>query len=97
AEERLAQTRERRVASGLERRHADERLETLLTERAGAEEELADAAGARERAGAEEELADAAGARERATATLYRLRSAAERIGLRREAGEALQGRLQAA
>ena len=36
---------------------------------------------------AEEELADAAGRREQATATLYRLRSARERLELRRESG----------
>src|SRR5205823_1891028 len=39
-------------------------------------------------------LADAAGRREAATAALYRLRSAGERLELRREAAAALAGRL---
>src|SRR4051794_238165 len=69
AQERLDTGNERRLAISLERRRLDERLEALLAERAGAEEELA----------------DAAGAREQATATLYRLRGAAERLALRRE------------
>jgi chromosome segregation protein len=42
-----------------------------------------------ERGRAEEELADAAGAREGALQALYRLRSAAERLELRRESAEA--------
>jgi chromosome segregation protein len=78
--ERLAQTEERRAAATLARRAADERLEALLAERGKAEEELA----------------DAAGRREQATAALYRLRSAAERVALRREAAEELVGRLRA-
>ena len=54
----------------------EERLEALLAERGRAEEELA----------------DAAGAREQALQGLYRLRSAAERLELRREsAGAGLQ------
>src|SRR5262249_61877255 len=48
-----------------------------------------------ERARAEEELADAAGARERGLQVLYRLRSAAERLELRRESAEALVQRLR--
>src|SRR5207253_7975550 len=49
-----------------------------------------------ERAKAEEELADAAGRREEATAALYRVRSAGERLALRREAANELVGRLRA-
>jgi len=64
----------------LARKHADERLDSLLEDRRGAEEELA----------------DAAGRREEATATLYRLRSARERLELRRESAEALLERLRA-
>jgi chromosome segregation protein len=77
--ERLGETEERRAAATLARHAADERLEALLAERGKAEEELA----------------DAAGRREQATAALYRLRSAAERIGLRREAAQELVGRLR--
>ena len=57
----------------------EERLEALLAERGRAEEELA----------------DAAGAREQALQALYRLRSAAERLALRRESAEALVQRLR--
>jgi chromosome segregation protein len=74
-EERLASTDERRLAAQLARRHVDERLEGVL----------------REREGAEEELADAAGRREAATAALYRLRGACERLALRREQAEGLR------
>src|SRR5207248_402373 len=49
-----------------------------------------------ERNQAEEDLADAAGRREEATAALYRLRSAADRLELRREAAVALAERLRA-
>jgi chromosome segregation protein len=65
---------ERRSAVTLARRRADERLGAVLAERGRAEEELA----------------DAAGGRESATASLYRLRSAGERVGLRQEAAAAL-------
>jgi chromosome segregation protein len=68
-DERLAEAGERRTAATLARRAAEEKLEAVLAERATAEEELA----------------DAAGRRERAMQVLYRLRSAAERLGLRRE------------
>jgi len=78
--ERLEDGEGRRTASVLARRHADERLDSLLEERRRAEEELA----------------DAAGRREEATATLYRLRSARERLELRRESAEALLERLRA-
>jgi chromosome segregation protein len=78
--ERLEDGEGRRTAAILARRHADERLEALLEERRRAEEELA----------------DAAGRREEATATLYRLRSARERLELRRESAESLLERLRA-
>jgi chromosome segregation protein len=77
--ERLEQGDSRRTAAVLARRHADERLDSLLEERRRAEEELA----------------DAAGRREQATATLYRLRSARERLELRRESAAALLERLR--
>jgi chromosome segregation ATPase len=57
----------------------EERLEALLSERGRAEEELA----------------DAAGGREQALQVLYRLRSAAERLELRRESAEARVNRLR--
>jgi chromosome segregation protein len=78
--ERLEDGEGRRTAAILARRHADGRLEGLLEERRRAEEELA----------------DAAGRREEATATLYRLRSARERLELRRESAESLVERLRA-
>jgi chromosome segregation protein len=78
--ERLEDGDGRRTAAVLARKHADERLESLLEDRRRAEEELA----------------DAAGRREEATATLYRLRSARERLDLRRESAEALLERLRA-
>ncbi|HEY3920845.1 MAG TPA: AAA family ATPase [Gaiellaceae bacterium] len=62
------------------RRELDAELERLLAQRTAAEEELT----------------DAAGAREGTVATLYRLRSAAERIALRREAGESILAELEA-
>src|SRR4051812_6527238 len=73
-DERLAEAGERKTAALLARRAAEERLESVLAERGGAEEELA----------------DAAGKREQAMQVLYRLRSAAERLGLRRESATAL-------
>ncbi len=72
-EERLAELDTRRSAAGSGRSDAEKRLEALLAERGRAEEELA----------------DAAGAREQALQALYRLRSAAERVELRRESAEA--------
>ena len=77
---RLEDGEGRRTAALLARKHADERLDSLLEERRRAEEELA----------------DAAGRRESATATLYRLRSARERLELRRESAETLLERLRA-
>ena len=73
-EERLAELEIRRSAAGTGRRGVEVRLEALLAERAQAEEELA----------------DAAGAREEALQVLYRLRSAAERLELRRESAAEL-------
>ena len=78
-EERLAELATRRSAAGSGRRRLEERLEALLAERGQAEEELA----------------DAAGAREQALQVLYRLRSAAERLALRRESAEARVQRLR--
>jgi chromosome segregation ATPase len=75
-----AEIEERRTAAALARKTANAKLEKLLVERNRAEEELA----------------DAAGRREQATAALYRLRSAADRLELRREAAEALVERLRA-
>jgi chromosome segregation protein len=78
--ERLQDGEGRRTAAVLARRHADEKLDGLLEERRRAEEELA----------------DAAGRREQATATLYRLRSARERLELRRESAQSLLDTLRA-
>ena len=78
--DRLEEGEGRRTAAVLARKHADGKLDTLLEERRRAEEELA----------------DAAGRREQATATLYRLRSARERLELRRESAQALLERLRA-
>ncbi len=77
--ERLEEGESRRTAALLARRHADGRLDSLLEERRRAEEELA----------------DAAGRREAATAVMYRLRSARERLELRRESAQALLERLR--
>jgi chromosome segregation protein len=79
-QERLQDGDGRRTAALLARRHADERLDALLEERRRAEEELA----------------DAAGRREQATAMLYRLRSARERLELRRESAQSLLEGLRA-
>jgi chromosome segregation protein len=79
-EERLGEIDERRSAAGLARRHVEERLEALLEERNRVEEELA----------------GAAGRGEGATSALYRLRSAAERLELRRESATDLAVRLRA-
>ncbi len=68
-ERALAEVGERRVTAESERRRRDERLAGILDAR-------------RE---AEEELGEAAGRHEQATASLYRLRSAVERLDLRRE------------
>ncbi|HZD88395.1 MAG TPA: AAA family ATPase, partial [Gaiellaceae bacterium] len=65
-EERLQEVEERRRTAAAARAGAEERLDAVLAERNRAEEELA----------------DAAGGREQAVQALYRLRSAAERLGL---------------
>ena len=75
-----AEIEERRMGATMARKAANAKLEELLVERNQAEEDLA----------------DAAGRREEATAALYRLRSAADRLELRREAAEALTERLRA-
>ena len=71
-ERRLAEVEERHAAAAQERRRHDERLEGVLGERRQAEEGLA----------------EAATRHEEATAALYRLRSALERLDLRRERAE---------
>jgi len=77
-EERLGALEARRAGAASERGGIEERLEALLAQRGRAEEELA----------------DAAGGREQALQALYRLRSAAERVGMRRESAEARLRRL---
>jgi chromosome segregation protein len=79
-EERLGEIEERRSAAALARRRVEERLEALLEERNRVEEELA----------------GAAGRGEGATSALYRLRSASERLELRRDAATELATRLRA-
>jgi len=78
-EERLAELGTRRSAAAAGRGDVDERLAALLAERGHAEEELA----------------DAAGSREQAIQALYRLRSAGERLELRRESAETRLRRLR--
>jgi chromosome segregation protein len=79
-DERLAEVEERRTAAALERRRTTERLEGLLGERQRVEEELA----------------AAAGRGDGATSALYRLRSATERLELRRDSARELCERLRA-
>jgi chromosome segregation protein len=79
-EERLGEVEERSAAAALERKRIEERLEALLAERTRIEDELA----------------EAAGRGEGATSALYRLRSAGERLELRREAAGELAERLRA-
>ncbi|HLY86456.1 MAG TPA: AAA family ATPase [Gaiellaceae bacterium] len=78
-DERLAELGVRRTSAADRRRGVEARLEALLAERGEAEEELA----------------DAAGGREQALRALYRLRSAAERLELRRESAETRVQRLR--
>jgi chromosome segregation ATPase len=73
-DDQIAAAEERRAAAEHAKRRSDAKLEDLLAERHRAEEELA----------------DAAGRREQATAALYRLRSAGERVSLRRESAGTL-------
>ena len=77
---RFAEVEERLTEVGQERRRREERLEGVLTERRRAEEGLA----------------EAAGRHEQATAALYRLRSAVERLELRRERAEETAAALRA-
>jgi chromosome segregation protein len=79
-ERRLAEVEERRTEAAQERRCRDERLEGVLAERRGAEDGLA----------------EAAARHEQATAALYRLRSAVERLELRRERAEETAASLRA-
>jgi chromosome segregation protein len=79
-ESRLVDVDARRTASALERRRTESELESVLGDREQAEAELA----------------DAAGRREAATALLYRLRSAGERLALRRERAEELAAEISA-
>ncbi|HKC77020.1 MAG TPA: AAA family ATPase, partial [Gaiellaceae bacterium] len=78
-DERLAELGTRRSFAADRRRGVEARLDALLAERGKAEEELG----------------DAAGAREQALQALYRLRSAAERLELRRESAETRVQRLR--
>ena len=78
-DERRAEGEQRKQVAALARRDLDAKLESIV----------------RERNGIEEDLADTAGKREEATAALYRLRSAGERVQMRRESAEALVGRLR--
>jgi chromosome segregation ATPase len=75
----IASAVERRRGFAREKQTAEQALDGLLAERGDAEEALA----------------EAAGGREGIAATLYRLRSGAERLELRREAAESLLGRLR--
>ena len=78
-ERRLTEVIERRTEAELERKTRDDKLGGVLDERHRAEEELA----------------EAAGRHEQATAALYRLRSAVERVELRREQAEEVGGGLR--
>jgi chromosome segregation protein len=76
---RLGEAELRRERASADRRHVEERLEAAL----------------RDREHAEEALAAVAGGREGAAASVYRMRSTRERLGLRREAVDELAGRLR--
>ncbi len=79
-DERASEIESRRAAADADKRRADEALEGVLTERSTAEDALQ----------------QAAGRHEEATAALYRLRSALERLDLRRESIEELATGLRA-
>jgi chromosome segregation protein len=79
-DERRAAAGERREAATLARNRTAKELEALL----------------RERDRVEGELVGAAGSREEATAGVYRLKSGAERLELRRESAQTLAERLRA-
>ncbi len=76
--ERRAAADDRRQAAALARRTTQESLAKLLAEREQTETELS----------------DASGKREAILGSLYRLRSASERLGLRRESAGAVRARL---
>ena len=78
-DERRAEADERRAAALLARRRTEQRLEGLLAERQQAEDELA----------------RAAGGSDGATHALYRVRSARDRLAMRREALDGLLERLR--
>ncbi len=80
-ESQIAAAAGRHAVFAEEKRRADGELEALLAERGRAEEALA----------------DAAGGREGSAGTLYRLRSAAERLEIRLEAAQTLLRRLREA
>jgi chromosome segregation protein len=80
ADERRAEVEARRDAAALARKGATSRLDSLLAERARAEDELS----------------DAAGRREAAVSALYRLQSGRERLAVRAEAAVQLRDRLAA-
>jgi len=75
----IASAEQRRRGFAGEKQAAEQALDELLAERGRAEEALA----------------EAAGGREGVAGTLYRLRSGAERLELRREAAESLLARLR--
>ncbi len=77
---RLAEVEERRAEAAQSKRSLDSRLEGLLAERHRVEEELG----------------EAAQSHERATAALYRLRSAFERLDVRRERADEAAADLKA-
>jgi chromosome segregation protein len=79
-ERRRAEAEGRRDDAALARRGAQSRLETLLSDRTRAEDELS----------------DAAGRREAALAAQYRLQGGCDRLSLRGESAAALRGRLDA-
>jgi len=80
-DERLREIGARRAGAGASKQEIEGRLDVLLAERGRAEEQLA----------------DAAGAREQALQALYRLRSAAERLELRQESASSRLVRVRAA
>jgi chromosome segregation protein len=79
-DERRAVAEERRTSERAARRDLEAKMDALIAARSAAEDELT----------------DAAGEREGRTAALYALRSAGERLALRREAAAALADRLAA-
>jgi chromosome segregation ATPase len=79
-DERRGEADERKRVASLAKRDLDAKLEDVV----------------RERNRVEEELAHAASRGEEATAALYRLRSASERVALRRESAQGLHARLRA-